>query len=450
MQNFLVLGMGQSGISACELLLAHGKKVAIFDNEKSHCAELKAAKLVAGSVEIRTKLNKAVLNSVDAIVLSPGFVLPKNFEKLTQKNHIPIFSELDFASTFCAAPIYAISGTNGKTTTATMLHQIFESAGKLSHLLGNVGVPFSSAVDTLTPNSRVVLEVSSFQLEHCDNLRCRAVALLNVANDHLDRYASFREYYYTKRHLLDCVAEGGDILLNFDDNLVRILGKNRPNVRYFSLHKLSRELDGFYLDSGAIWSQRGGKAHTIAILDDVEFVGEHNYANLVCAVGLAYLARVPAVKIQAAISQIKLPRHRIEFAGEKGGVRFYDDSKATNIHSTLSAIKSFDAPINLMLGGSDKGEDFGDFLANLPAKVVQIVAFGAMGKKIYAKCRRCGVKAAHFAPNLMAAFDYIKAVATRGSVVLLSPACASFDEFSGYAERGDAFCNLVAEWVGED
>lgn len=449
MQNYLILGLGKSGISAANLLISRGANVYAYDKNKSLLPELRDAKLLSDKVTPVGKLSKKRLFSfgIECIIISPGFVLTQKVAKIIQKLDITVMSEVDFASTLCTAPIFAVSGTNGKTTTVNFLHQIFSSCGVDSRLVGNVGVPFCDEVSDTSPKTKFVLELSSFQLEHCEHLRCDAVALLNVARDHLDRYNSFREYYEAKKHLLYCVKPEGKIFLNFDDDLVRQLGQNRQNVYYFSTQPLPREVKGFFLHDNTIFSQKDGEIKPVVSLDRCPLVGMHNYSNLVCAVAMAKFARFGHEKLEQAIGALKTPPHRLEFVGEKNGVRFVDDSKATNIHSTIHAIACFDN-IDLMLGGSDKGEDFSEFLSNLPSAVKRVVAFGKTGKKIYTLGKKCGLDI-HYCANLIEAFDYVKTVAVAGEVVLLSPACASFDEFSSYAERGESFCRLVAEWLGE-
>ncbi len=449
MQNYLVLGLGVSGISASALLLDAGKKVFAFDHDKNRGTELRDAKLIDENVVIVNKLNKKLLSKIDCIVISPGFVLSEKLEKFCTTYNIPILSEVDLASIYCKSQIFGITGTNGKTTVVNFLYQIFSSAGYESAMLGNVGTTFSKMVNSLSPKTKVVLELSSFALEHCPHLRCAGVALLNVAPDHLNRYNSFSEYYHTKLKILDCVQDGGAICLNYDDEFVRLAGNTRPEAIYFSTSKLPERFDGYFIQDSVVYYQKKGEIKSLFSLDSVKFLGVHNYSNLLCAVALARSAKVSVEKIKSAVANLSLPKHRLEFVGEKDGVKFFDDSKATNIHSTNSALSSFDCPINLLLGGSDKGEDFVPFLAKMPKNVQNIVCFGKFGKKIFDIAKKLKLKNISYHTDLTSAFDFVKTVAKSGSVVLLSPACASFDEFASFVQRGEKFCQLTAEWLGE-
>lgn len=448
MQNCLILGAGVSGIQVTKFLLARQFNVYIHDKDKTKLRELFDAKIIDNRANPLEKINRKTLQFFDTVVVSPGVSLSKKFLRECQMLKINVLSEVDLASMFCSAPIFAVTGTNGKTTTVNFLHQIFCFVRKDSHLVGNVGTPFCSEIDKISQKSKVVLEISSFQLEHCEHLRCNACAILNFAPDHLDRYKNLDEYENTKAHLIDCVDSGGVAVLNYDDERVRARGVGLKNILYFSTSELPKGVKGYFLRDGKVMLNLQNKTKEILTLPEIKIRGQHNLSNLLCAIALAHIGKIAPNKIESALTKITLPRHRIEFAGEKGGVKFFNDSKATNIHSTRSALATFDEPIHLLLGGSDKGEKFGEFLARLPQNVVTLTAFGKMGRIIYRKAKSNGVSCKYF-PRLSFAFDYVKKIAKSGDVVLLSPACASFDEFSNYEERGDCFCNLVAEWLSE-
>ena len=445
-QNFLVLGMGRSGISVAMLLTKQNKVVYAFDKDKALVKELKNAKLVPQTVINIKKLNEKALANIDCVIISPGFVLPKSLDKVIKRRGILVQSEVDFASMYCASPIFAVSGTNGKTTTATFLHQLLQSCGKEAMLLGNVGEPFSGRVLDISTKTKVVLELSSFQLEHCPNLQCDVVALLNIAPDHLDRYKDFEEYKGAKQKLFDCVKQKGHILVNFDDQNVCDMAKGRERVLYFSTKPLPINIDGFFIQDNKIFSQKNKVSKEICDLPK-NLLGEHNCSNFLCAVAMAQLSHIDLARLRDSAKNVAVPPHRIQFVGEREGVQFFNDSKATNIHAVLASTSSFLEPVVLLLGGSDKGEDFCSLFESLGHNVKTVISFGAMGKKICKAAKKCGFYDIFLTKNLEQAFSYATKIAQSGQVVLLSPGCASFDEFVNFEERGEAFCDLVAEWI---
>ncbi len=448
-ENYLVIGLGRSGIAVANFLLNKGKIVYIYDKKEGLTKELVRMGLINEKAIIIDKLCAKTLCIVLCIVLSPGVKLNKKELKLIEKYQIKVIGELAFASHFCNAPMYAVTGTNGKTTTVNFLNQILKTAGMNTHLLGNVGTPLSSEVEKILPSDKVILEVSSFQLEYCTGLKFNCAGFINIAPDHLDRYANFNEYFKTKQKILDCVDKNGKIFLNYDDALVKNLAENRENVEFFSLEELPENKNGLYIKENKIFKNENNKVNFIADLDEFQPKGKHNLQNLLCAVGMAVSAGVAPINIQKAIPTLITPSHRIEFAGECNGVKFYNDSKATNTDSVLVALKCFTEPLWLLLGGSDKSEKFDNLIKQMPKNVVEIVAFGQTGKKIYKTCKKFKFNKVHLSNTFYDAFNFAKDKSRQGEVVLLSPACASFDEFANFEERGKYFCNLVSELNGE-
>jgi len=448
MQNCLVLGAGVSGISAVELLLKKQMNVYIYDKDLQKLRELYENKIIDNRAKCVNRLNRKLLKNFDTIITSPGIFLSPKFVRECKLLDVNILGEIDLASMYCTAPIYAVTGTNGKTTTVNFLHQIFLLTNKKSKLLGNVGTPFCSEIENLNSRTKVVLEVSSFQLEYATHLRCKVSAILNFAPDHLDRYASFTEYKNTKSKILDCLDSSGVGLLNYDDERVRMCGESKKNTLYFSVNRLPNDVMGYYIDGKKVLLNTILGSRELFLLPQLKIKGRHNLFNLMCAIAMAHIAGVRPSQIQSVLPELTLPRHRIEFVGERDGVKFFNDSKATNIASTRVALDSFCEPTILLLGGSKKGEDFTNFLQNLPSSVREIVAFGPLGKQIFKKCKRLKVNCKYYL-KLGSAFDYAKRIATCGDIVLLSPAGASYDEFKNFEERGEYFCNLVSEWIGE-
>ena len=443
--NYLIYGLGRSGVAVANFLVKNEENVYVYDDDKKLAKELLESAILDKNCSTMQKLCAKTLCIVHCIVLSPGVKIDKKLQKLIKEFKIEVIGELAFASKFCTAPIYAITGTNGKTSTVNCLTQIFKSAGFKTHAVGNVGNAFSGVVDKIAPSDKIVCEVSSFQLEHSQDFKVKAVAFLNIAPDHLDRYRDFDEYFNAKKIILDRVENGGEIFLNYDDEKVRALGQKYHNVEYFSLQPLPNGYNGLFIEDKKIYKKTATEVHFVANLDKFKLIGNHNLSNLLCAISFALYDGVLPQIIQKVINSIKPIPHRIEKIGTVNGVTYYNDSKATNTNSTMVAVNCFDKNIWLLLGGSDKGESFKVFLQNLPSTVQHIVAFGETGRKIAKLARKLKTFEVFLCKNLISAFDCAKSYAKNGEIVLLSPACASFDEFHNFKERGEFFKNLVLE-----
>ena len=443
--TYLIIGLGQSGIAAANFLVKSGENVLVYDKDKHKASELIKGGLISKNCGIITKLCAKTLCIVHCIVLSPGVKLNKKVLHLAREFKINIIGELAFAASYCPAPIYAITGTNGKTTVCKLLGAIFNAAKYNTHLVGNIGNAFSGVVDSIAPNDKVVCEVSSFQLEYSAGFTPTAVAFTNIAPDHLDRYRNFQEYFDTKKILLERVGSG-KIFLNFDDVLIRDLGKDRQNCEYYSTAELPAGYDGLFVRDNKIFRRVDSEEHFVLDLSKNKLVGKHNISNILCATCLALYGGVLPEIIAKAIKNFRAPHHRIEFVGKVNGAYYFDDSKATNINSTITAVSCFpDKRIILLLGGSDKGENYNNLIKQLPENVTQIIAFGETGRKIAKIARKTFCRNIFLCKNLYTAFLCARAHAHVDDVVLLSPACASFDEFANYRERGEYFCSLVKQ-----
>ena len=442
MENFLVIGLGKSGISVANYLNNHNKNVFAYDDDKQLAKELLLNKIVNEKTKILTKLSKKALFLIQCIILSPGIKLSPQRMKLIKKLNIPIISELAFAQKISKGKTLAITGTNGKTTTVNFLNQILDYAKVNNFLLGNVGTPFSQELDNITSNDKVLLEVSSFQLEYAFDLKIPCTAFLNITPDHLDRYKNFDEYFQTKCKLLDFTTQL--MILNYDDPYLKNLQPNFKNIQYFSTQPLPKDYNGIYLDQNFIHLQKNKKSKPILDISNLALIGEHNIQNLMCAVLFALNEKIELSCLQSAINNLTLPKFRLEFVDSINGVDYYNDSKSTNSHSCLVATQCFKKPTWLLLGGSNKGEDFTNLIANLPSNIKTVVTFGQTGKKLFKLAKKFNLKTINF-PHLINAFDYASANAKAGEIILLSPACASFDEFANYYDRGEFFNNLVSE-----
>ena len=446
--NFLVIGLARSGVSACNFLVDKGEKVFAFDDNKKVGKDLLSSNVLKSQVQVVKKLDKKTLKQTNTIVLSPG-VPPERFEGLAKKYNLDLISELELAFQNCLCPVLSITGTNGKTTTTTLLGEIMKQSKRDTFVVGNVGTAFSSQVGNMKKDSVAVCEVSSFQLEKITTFKPKITGFLNLAPDHLDRYKRFENYIIAKANIFKFMDKKDIAVLNYDDLLVRdFYNQVKCDCLFFSLEELPKNISGAYLKGEEIlWTQKGKIKEKISI-KDIKLKGSHNVYNILCAVIMAREYGVDLEDIQKAINNFEGLPHRLEFVKKIGEVEFYNDSKGTNIHSTLTALKAFDKPIVLLAGGSDKGENFARLFENMPRNVIKVITFGACGKKIFIHGMNAGFYNILRTDRLEDAFDEAVSHLCGDEVILLSPACASFDEFKNYEERGDFFKYLVNELVG--
>jgi len=442
--NFLVIGLGLSGIGAVQFLSKQGKNIFVFDRDRKKVEDLIKGCIVPQNMTILRKITAKTLKNIECIVLSPGFLISPKLQKLIDKMEIEVKGELQLASENCSCDILAITGTNGKTTTTTLLGEMLKEGKKKAVLVGNIGNSFCGELEKITPKSVAVCEASSFQLEHAGTLHPKGVGFLNFSADHLDRYKYIDEYLQAKKHIFDNLNEEDIVALNYDDEVVRQLGVNlKSKVYYFTTReKLPKDYLGAYIKDNTIYFDNGEEVKKIS-LEENKLLGKHNLYNILCASILALSYGIKKENIEKAIKKFHAPSHRLEFVDKIDDIIYIDDSKGTNTHASLFAVQSFSNPIILMLGGSDKGENFKYYFGQLPSNIKYIVTFGDMGKKLFKTAKAMGMNNVKYERFLEGAFFEAGQIADAGDVVLLSPACASFDEFANYEERGDYFKYLV-------
>ena len=360
--------------------------------------------------------------------------IPLKSKKLGKR----ITGELELASEFCLAPVIAVTGTNGKTTTCTMIDDILKSGGINSVLCGNVGTPLSSVLPCLNDDSVVVCETSSFQLETVSRFSPHIAVVTNITPDHLSRHYNMENYVYLKEKMLSNMRESEFAVLNFDDKIVKSFGeKTRCKVVYFSAQT---EVNGAYVADGKVYY----KGKFIGEISDLPISGEHNVYNLLAAVCVAEIMGLDEEIILTGIKGFKGVKHRIQYIKSVNGVDYYNDSKATNPDATIKAIDSMEKPTVLILGGKDKGLDYGELFVKIKTSNVKSIVFtGESAARMYNAAKKEGI------PDLSVAEDFTLAVklaglsAEYGDAVLLSPACSSFDRFTDYEARGDEFIRIT-------
>ncbi len=436
-QSFLVAGLSRSGVSAAEFLLARGASVYLYDDVEEG-ATVTAASLLCdkGGKLLKKEGVFEKIEQIDVLVLSPGIPvdhpLPVAFKKAGKR----ILGEAELGVLGLRANVLAVTGTNGKTTTVTLIDEILRAAGEESVACGNIGKPITSC-SSLPENGFAVAEISSFQLETLSSLRPHVAAILNVTEDHLNRHYNMENYLYLKGKILKNQTESEYAVLNYDDSSVRPFAqKSKGKVVWFSLRE---RVDGAYRADGGLYyfGERICDEQALAL------GGSHNVANALAALAVCKLVGVKNEVIARVLGSFKGVKHRIERIGEADGVTFINDSKATNVASAVKAVESVKGETVLLVGGKDKGYSYEPLFEALPSSsVVHTVIYGENAFKILA----CALKKGYTALTLCQPFDLAVKVAyftaRKGQNVLLSPASASFDQFSGYEERGERFCEL--------
>lgn len=384
----------------------------------------------------------------DVLVVSPG--VPQDSEVITKaiSENKQVISELEVASWFCRGKIIAVTGTNGKTTTTTLIGKIFEDAGFNAFVCGNIGKAFSEVADEITENDFAVIEVSSFQLDNIESFKPDAAVLLNITPDHLDRYnGSFEKYTQSKLRIIENQNGRDTLIYNFDDPVIKgnlRMKINSKSIPFSILDDLSGKVKkGAYKHHNEIVYFSGGIREIIINCDELLIKGEHNIYNVLSSVLATKIFGVPTDSIKKTLLSFRGVEHRLEFVREFEGIKFYNDSKATNVNSVWYAIRGFSEPIILILGGRDKGNDYKLIENEVRKSVKSIIAFGESKNKVYEFFK--DIVPVSVAGDLPDAVQKAYTFAGKNHVILFSPACASFDMFDNYEHRGKEFKRLVNE-----
>jgi UDP-N-acetylmuramoylalanine--D-glutamate ligase len=436
-KEVLVLGLARTGMECARFLAEHGAKVRVTDLRSEQ--DLKHGMESLRELPIQYLLggeDQAWLEGVDFVVPSPGVPAENTLLHRANRRNIKILSEIELAYHFLGAPLIAITGTNGKSTTTTLVGEMLKANGTKVFVGGNIGTPLISFVSGDWEWG--VVEVSSFQLEWIKEFRPRISVLLNLTEDHLDRYPDFAAYRRAKERIFEAQTEKDVAILNRDDPWVWEIRK-RVRARVISFGFSEVEEGVFVASNELIW--RNGSSEEKFPLDRLKIQGVHNVENIMAAIASAKSAGLSAPVIQRALEEFPGLEHRLEFVREKDGVRYYNDSKGTNVGAVVKSLASFSAPVILLAGGVDKGGDYGVLRNEIQRKVRRLVLFG-QAKKIIAHALG-DLTETVTVEDMEAAVRDSFAHAQPGDVVLLSPACSSFDMFRNYAERGQIFKNLV-------
>ncbi len=437
----LVVGLGKSGVASALFMKAHGARVTVSDTKSGDELRNEIPVLLDHGITVETGGHgDRTFRGQDLIVVSPG--VPVDAPPLVQARSLgeTVIGEIELAAQFLPGPIVAITGSNGKTTTTTLMGEIMTAAGVPTLVGGNIGTPAISLAERAKPETVVVLEISSFQLETVQTFRPKIAVVLNVTPDHLDRHRTFEIYTDAKARIFENQQGSDFAVLNADDPTCVAMGaRTRAQVFWFSRQKEVQQ-GAWVRDGNVVFRDSSGQREILQV-SEIPLKGAHNLENVLAAVCSGVLMGCAPEKVRQAVRDFKAVEHRLEFVATIKGVDYYNDSKATNVDATIKALESFPANIHLILGGKDKGSDYTVLNDLIRERVKRIYTIGAAAAKIESQVK--GAEIVH-AETLENALRKAHATAQPGDIVLLAPACASFDQFKNYEHRGQIFKEIVA------
>ncbi|HEY6400903.1 MAG TPA: UDP-N-acetylmuramoyl-L-alanine--D-glutamate ligase [Blastocatellia bacterium] len=439
-KNILVVGLARSGAAAAEFLLSRGARVVVNDAKPEN--ELKDARsLRAKGVEVVAGSHPAELfKKSDLIVASPGVPLALEPFHRAREAGVEIIGEVELAARFMRGRLIGITGSNGKTTTTTLAGALLNGAGLPAQVGGNIGAPLISLVDTSRDDGFTVIELSSFQLEAVEKLHLFVSVIINITPDHLDRYDSMDDYVAAKANIFRNQTANDFAVLNDDDERVSKMDTlTGARTIFFSRH---RELDeGIFLRGSRILHRASGVERELISRDEITLRGDHNLENVMSALAIGIACGAPVESMREIVRNFKGVEHRLEFVAEINGVKFYNDSKATNVDAAIKCIEAFDGGVNVILGGKDKGGDYSPLAPVARARCSNLILIGAAADKIAAALQ--DTRPMRRASTMEEAVEIGLQIGKPGEIVLLAPACASFDMFDNYEHRGRVFKEAV-------
>lgn len=445
-KKVVVVGTGVSGMGAVKLLSETSADITLYDgNDKADRDEI--LKKIPDDCDLRLIIGEMpdeVVKETDLLVISPGVPIDSDIVKLFEKENVPVWGEIELAYNFEQGTVFAITGTNGKTTTTTLVGEIMKKYNNQTFVVGNIGNSYTSEVLKTTKDSYTVAEISSFQLETIREFAPKGSAILNITPDHLNRHYTMENYAAVKESITKNqwkVREDDYCVLNYDDKVLREFGKTIKNPVYFS--RKQKPSKGAYLDGRIIRYFDGKDDYEVMSVDDMHLFGNHNYENVMAAIAMTIEAGVPLNIIINVIKDFMGVEHRIEYVRDKNGVRYYNDSKGTNPDSSIKALEAMSRPTILIAGGYDKHSEFDEFIEAFDNKVKLMVLLGQTADKIEETAVRHGFTNIIKTDSLEKAVKICAENAVSGDVVLLSPACASWGMFKNYEERGKLFKEYV-------
>ena len=449
-KKVLVFGAGISGIAAAEVLCEQGAAVVLADaQDRLHIKAKQEIEAITGKVELALgRQDEALLAAIDLMVLSPGISIHHPLVTAAVNRGIEVWSEIELAGRLCKAPMLVVTGTNGKTTTTTLLGEMMRTAFDEVVVGGNIGTALSREVSHVSASGRVVAEISSFQLEGARTFHPHIAVMLNLTPDHIDRHGSFAGYGAAKEKVFANQTAADFLVLNLDDDAVSAMAK-RAKSRIFFFSRRQELAEGAFLSNGEIRLRWQGRDERVCSIHEMKLFGGHNVENALAACSAAYLAGVAAEKLAGVLRTFSGVEHRIEPVATIAEVTYYNDSKATNPESSIKALEAFPGHVILIAGGRDKNTDLSEFMRLVKEKVDLLILIGEAAERFAAAARAAGYGKVVRAGTFAEAVEIANKTAKPPQVVLLSPACASYDMFDNYEQRGRIFKEMVRRGVDE-
>lgn len=438
-KNILVVGMARSGLSVAKLLVHHGHQVTLNDSKTYE--DLKDTLTGLESTNFDFGGAPKDVSKYDLMVLSPGVPTDLSFIKEARLSGVQILGALEVAFQYAKGRFFAITGTNGKTTTTTLTYEIFKTAGRDAYAVGNIGNPLADHVMDSHDQRDFITEVSSFQLESIDQFHVHVSAILNLTPDHLNRHKTMKAYEDAKKRIFENQTKEDYLLLNYDNEPTRHMGESidHTQVLYFSKMPLKQ---GVYVENGWI-KVNLDKTTDIMPVEEIQVPGPHNLENVLAAVGIAFIAGIDIPSIRKAVHQFQGVEHRVEYVGEFNGMKCYNDSKATNPESSIVALKSMQSNTILIAGGMDKGSEFESFVNAFEDKIKHLILLGETKEIIAQVAKAKGLQEITYVKNMEEAVGKAFEIGQAGDALLLSPACASWDMYPSYEVRGEHFKTCI-------
>lgn len=445
-KKVLVVGTGKSGVAAVRLLNKSGAEVIVLEGNTSFSTEEIISRFPEDAEFdlIIGELPEQKMNNIDFVILSPGVPTDLPFVVKLQEKNIPVWGEIELAYLCGAGKLFAITGTNGKTTTTALTGEIMKTYFKDVYVVGNIGYPYTEYAAQMTEKSVTVAEVSSFQLETINKFHPQISAILNITPDHLNRHHTMECYVEAKARIAKNQNKDEICVLNYEDEYLKKIAKDIPaKIFWFSSeHELK---EGIWLDGEKIMYCDGEEQEPVMVctIHDMKLLGKHNYENVMAAVAIAMHAGVPIDCIRKAVKEFNAVEHRIEYVREVNGVKYYNDSKGTNPDAAIKAVEAMVRPTIVIGGGYDKDSSYDEWIASFGDKVKALVLLGQTKDKIAVAAKKAGFANIIMTESLEEAVKVSSEQAESGDAVLLSPACASWGMFKNFEERGDLFKRYV-------
>ena len=445
-KKVLVIGAGISGFAAAKVAKKFGASVVLSDAKNESEIKFDFSELRQLGINLKFgEQNETLLDGVDLIIVSPAVPIKIPILQTALSKKIPVISEVEFAFDFAESQICAVTGTNGKTTTVTLLGLLLETAFEKVGVGGNIGVPLCEVALQVGKGGCIAAEISSYQMEATNNFKPKVSAILNITPDHLKRHGSMEVYQAMKEKIFSQETPEDFLVLNFDDEKVREI-KSRAKCKVFYFSRKNKLDEGAYLDGKNLVIKYEGKIYKLCTIDELGIKGGHNIENALAASMTAFLAGAVPEKISEVLKKFQGVEHRIEFVRELDGVKYYNDSKATNTDSAIKALETFDGHIILIAGGDDKLTDLTDFLKLVNERVENLILVGDAAKRFKDEAIKNGFdseKIFEAGYSMKKAVELAKNISKPPQIVLLSPACASFDMYDNFEKRGEDFKKIV-------